>query len=297
VVVQQATAPNGDADKEKNDKDRKIQGKIADFTAWLFIVGVIQAAALWATIIWIRRQAKYMGEHAVHLKGLADYAESSAQTTTDNLIEIRRQADLMAKQTEKMERSVAASEKSAEAALAQIQMVKDKERARLEIELDEFVFDPNIKPFFLQSVNWRVTLHGPTQATILNERMVASIGEPEEDLLFDFGLYEMPLPNIITPLEQIIRGSCMISPTSATVENVGALTLNSLRDEKVVLYCVGQIVFKDVFGDVWELPFKRKLAYGLFWGGKMDAEGWSGKWVREGDNEERKQVSTQHSAP
>jgi hypothetical protein len=179
------------------------------------------------------------------------------------------------------------AQESAKAANDQIRMVKDKERARLEIDFDDFVFDPSIKLFFLQKVDWRVTLHGQTEATILKKRMVASIGEPEEDP-FDFGVYEMILPNILTPLERIARGNCMVSATAPILGAIGNFSLDSLRDQKGILYCTGQITFKDVFGDVWELPFKRKWDYSRFGGGKMDAEGWGGKWVQEGDNEERK---------
>ena len=46
---------------------------------------------------------------------------------------IRRQADLMERQTKILEDSVAAAQKTADAATAQIEMVKSKERAQLRI--------------------------------------------------------------------------------------------------------------------------------------------------------------------
>jgi hypothetical protein len=96
----------------------------------------------------------------------------------------------------------------------------------------------------------------------------------------------MTIRNVMTPSERIAYGSTLISPTSTTVDDVGAFDLDSLKDGKGIHYCAGHITFKDVFGDVWTLPFKRKWAYGRFGSDELDSEGWGGEWQQEGDNEE-----------
>jgi len=174
-----------------------------------------------------------------------------------------------------------------DAANSQIQFMKDKERARLEIEIDKFDYVPTAKPFFLQKVSWRVRLHGQSEATILKKHIIACIGEPNEHPMFNFGVYEMAIRNVMTPSERIAYGSTPISPTSTTVDDVGAFDLDSLKEKKGILYCAGYITFKDVFGDVWTLPFKRKWAYERFGSDELDSEGWGGEWQQEGDNEER----------
>ena len=53
-----------------------------------------------------------------------------------------------------------AAQKSADAANAQIQMMKDKERPRLSIELEPMKFRDEIPLLFLSLVEWKVRIYG-----------------------------------------------------------------------------------------------------------------------------------------
>lgn len=248
--------PTCDEACQQSRRNLEIQGNLEWFTGVLAVVGVLQILTMvWQA--WLLKQTR--GD--VHTQ--ANW--------------MKTQAGYMKDQTKILGKSVAAAQSSADAAKDQIQMVKDKERARLEIEIDEFIFKPNIKPFFLQKVNWRVRLHGQSEAFIIKKRMIACIGEPDEHPMFNFGVYEMAIRDVITPSERFAYGSCMISPTSATIDDVGGLDLNSLKEKKAILYCAGHITFKDVFGDTWTLPFKRRWAYELFGSNQIDAKGWGGE--------------------
>ena len=164
VVVQVETPITTNEDRDHHDDtDKEIArytAMLAIFTAALVVVGYLQY--------------RMMGEHKKGLEGL--------------LGAIKRQTDLMNRNNVITLTTARSAQESAKAANAQIQMVKDKERARLEIEIDDFVSNQSLTLFFLQSVNWRVRLNGQTEATILQNHLIAYIDEPEIDPLFGFGI-------------------------------------------------------------------------------------------------------------
>jgi hypothetical protein len=96
VIVRQETAPPDNANKEQDDENIRIQRKIAVFTAFLVLVGLIQAAILWFTIRAVNRQtatnqhierAWVMAELRVSpatslLTGTSTYQGTTTQTTS-----------------------------------------------------------------------------------------------------------------------------------------------------------------------------------------------------------------------
>jgi hypothetical protein len=124
-AVAKVEAPNVEPSRTDDYGDEAAK-KLALYTFWLMAftgllvgVGFLQAMALVL-------QARLLKQHAGHLENVATAADASSENIRKTLVEIQRQAEIMEKQAQ-------AAKVSAEAANAQIQMMKDKERARIEI--------------------------------------------------------------------------------------------------------------------------------------------------------------------
>lgn len=267
------------------------------------IVYVTVAYCLITLLMWrtIKRQVAIMDQQA---KDARTSAATAALTTEETLTAIQRQADSMETQAGHMEsqvrtlgESVAETRRSVNVAIEQLDMAKNKERARLEIEIEKFDYNPATKHLFVQKIHWRVRLHGPTEAFILTGRMIGCIGEPKREILQNHGR-QMEIRSVIDPSDRIVQGECFISPLSATGEDVGYFDLASIKERKGILWCMGAIVFKDVFGDAWLLRFKRKWAYEVFGSDEVDRECWGGEWVLEDESEnEERAVRVEPKAP
>jgi hypothetical protein len=191
--------------------------------------------------------------------------------------------------------TVAETRRSVNVAIGQLMMAKDKERARLEIEIDKFEYNTSTKHLFTQKIRWRIRLHGQSEAFIITSRIIGCIGEPDREVLQRSG-HQMGIRDVIAPYDRFAHGECFIAPLSASEEAVGDFDLDSLKERKGILWCMGLIVFKDVFGDFWLLRFKRKWAYDLFGSDEIDGDGWGGEWVREGEKGENEEQSVKVSA-
>jgi hypothetical protein len=272
--------------------------RLYDWGPWAFafllvIVGGLQVWLLRQTRDEIKRQANTMQEQAEDARASVAAAALVAQET---LAAIKRQADSMGTQAGHMENqarflgdSVAETRRSVNAAIEQLMMVKDKERARLEIDIEKFNYNTATKHFFTQKVRWQIRLHGQSEAFVITSRMIGCIGEPDQEVLQRSG-HQMGIRDVVAPYDRFAHGECFIAPLSVSGEDVGNFNLDSLKERKGILWCMGAIVFKDVFGDFWLLRFKRKWDYDLFGSDEIDGDGWGGEWIREGeegDNEER----------
>ena len=99
------------------------------------------------------------------------------------LIAIKRQGKYMKRQTDILEDSVTAAQTGANAAAAQIQMMKEKERARLSIEpLPLTAFSINTE---FQRIDFSITNFGSTFATQVRVISTCSLGRKREDCLAD----------------------------------------------------------------------------------------------------------------
>jgi hypothetical protein len=144
IVHPQPAAQTCDEACQQGRENLKIQGELALFTGLLVAVGVLQFAVAMLQVgamIWqarllkqtredIHTQAEWMKTQTEHIGRQADMAERQARL-------ISTQANQMEKQTEILRDSVTAAKESADAANAQIKMMKAKERARLTIEPPE----------------------------------------------------------------------------------------------------------------------------------------------------------------
>ncbi|MGO9316545.1 MAG: hypothetical protein ACLPXT_03415 [Terracidiphilus sp.] len=201
--------------------------------------------------------------------------------------EMLDQAKQMGKQTKILEDSVAAAKVSAEAASKQIQMIEDKERARIRVEFDDLDLTPNLEkgPYFdAYLVRYKLVLDGLTQAYVVDAHCFAGIWvEGEKPQTQDERLYwtGMMIPEVITPAIGVVKSFTAIQEEgfSATID-AGDERIRLVREGKFHVYCEGSIIYKDVFDGVWETKFQRKWNY--FIAASEAADRNRGRWQRCG---------------
>jgi hypothetical protein len=163
---------------------------------------------------------------------------------------IREQKAEMSIQTGVLKDSVAAAKDSAKAANDQIQMVKDKERARISVSVrdDEFEISP---AYSFDAIIITIANDGTTSA--FNVRAKGEVfGQPSEDL--------PPMrPFIPLKVPSVIRANG--DPTQAEVILVQDIDLSGVEDSPIpYFFHIGGIVeYDDVFGESHETTFRYRL--------------------------------------
>lgn len=235
-----------------SDEDLQIQMRIANFTAGLVVVGLIQAIALFLTIIWIRRQARFMGQHAVSLEELADAARSNSESAKATLASIQRQAELLQMQIEKMERSVSASEKSAEAARDNVELLIRKERAHIIVDVGKF------NPENLQPINYTVICYGPSPALDCHGHATGRVSE-SKDAIDDFSSFMpmMGIPEIMR--EGSIEAAAMLS--NANGLRLDANQLQKLNKGELFIHFRGDVEYRDIFQEKYKNSHRCSFYY------------------------------------
>lgn len=255
-----AATKQKEADTERETID--IQRKLEWFTGILALVGILQVG----TMIW----------QAWLLRG--------------TLEQIRVQAGHMGEQTGILKDSVAAAQTSADAAAAQIEMMKSKERAQFRIQFADLYLKPDYKyvEYGGYPVSFSVIMDGTTRAYILEENIVASIATGEERK-YRMG---MGLPRNFTPEMSPFRGITYIQTNEFPPKiEADEAKMRLVFDNKLFIEVQGSIYYRDLFGDHWSLTFRRFWKYNSFLTGDKNATG--GYWEYGGGPgaNEHKQVN------
>ena len=243
-----------DANCQIAQQNLAIALKVERFTGLLFVVGVAQALAMY----W---QGRLSGK---------------------TLREIHAQASHMGKQTAILEKSVAVAQASADAAMAQITTVKQKERAQLRVSFDPIdINDPSPDTGF--QIYFTVTIDGTTRARVFEDSIVAYI--PDEYGQKPIASEAMYLPTTITPEMGQIRNYARVLSIEGMFEpELDPRKFNAVRDNKLTLHVQGSIRYKDVFEDVWFYQFHSIWQnYSLHAGSGVPG----GVWYRTGGDDDR----------
>jgi len=181
------------------------------------------------------------------------------------------------RQIEILEKSVAAAEKSADAAKENIELYISKERARLRVDIKPLVLPPKPDPAY--TVDFAVSVCGPTAAFITENLCVAYV--------FPWAVVDNPELGeaIMLPIHTLPMA---ISANSPPLDCYAFLTLNS-REEQFFISEVkarrffagirGFIKYKDVFDREHETHFR------YVWKYSEHVEDY-GEWVKNGSPEE-----------
>jgi hypothetical protein len=241
-------APTCDETCQQGRRNLEIQGKLEWFTGVLAIVGVLQVG----TMVW----------QAWLLRG--------------TLGEIHTQAGHMERQTKILEDSVAAAQKSADAALAQVEAAKSVQRAQLRVEFVEpgWTVDYEAGGY---PVKFRIILDGTTRAYILDDSIIAYIGVKPRDRGAWMG---MGLPRNFTPEMSPFYGDTILRTVEALPQpETDASKVQLAEESKLTVFLNGQVRYRDIFGDEWILEIDR---YWKSWVSFGDEDTFGGNWYPVG---------------
>jgi hypothetical protein len=224
----------------------------------LCVVGGFAGWAAFKTLKAIKRQADLMEQQGKDARQSAADASLVAQRTLDTLTKqasvMEFQAGQMVNQTLSIQSSVSAAQASADAANSQIKLMKDKERARIQvkpIDFDTVYLDENKSNYMtIEFLNL-----GPTHA--LNVRA-------EGDGWFtvkDFDPQEFELTDLVLP--PVLRPN---SPETSWVplvfEGKAGEEVRNMK-AKIFIEMMGSVEYEDVFGESHKTTFHyRMFVYG-----------------------------------
>jgi hypothetical protein len=168
---------------------------------------------------------------------------------------------------------------SANAAVAQIEFVKNKERAQLSIEFDplNLVYDQEADGY---PVRFRVILDGTTRATILHESIAAYLADSPGTKRIAWE--PLGLPGTFRPESSPFPSVIFIQTDDDVTENErDRERIDLVRSRKLDVYVTGRVLYRDLFDDEWELGIDREWHQ---WGGWYGGEGQSsGTWAKAGN--------------
>ncbi len=180
-------------------------------------------------------------------------------------------------QTKATQDAAVAAKTSAETSLAQIQLIKDKERVRLFIDIEPWLLRDGLsRPLdnlVLYPIKWRVRIFGQTDALEVKAQIFACVGDPREYELFREGFGSIFLPSIIRPGDDEMSGEIHIYPQAANGESVCDYEMMAVRDKSITVYCAANLEFSDVFGEKWIVSFNKR------WVPYTTVKGWLQEFV------------------
>lgn len=241
------------------------------------IVYVTVAYSLITLLMWrtIKRQADIMDRQAREAK------ESSAQTfevlkeQTDNALISAKAATI----------SAIAADESAKASLAQIRMMKEKERGRLRLDFEDL--DLTRTPLInTVIVSFKICLDGSTQAYVLDSECFAGVFARDEIPGQRVWSPPMTIPPVVTPaMGQVNSFTLVHKGINVLATGLGEPTIRSIQDSASRICCEGYIRYRDVFGETWRFNFKKRWEY--FSEPLPENEAWQGgQWKNYGEPED-----------
>jgi len=225
-----STGTSSDIRNRHDDSDLEI--KLTWFVEALAVVAGLQFLVLLWQGYAIRKMLSGNTTHA--------YEMEHQSTVMDEQLKI------MAAQLTALKDTASAASASATAAKESIDLIVQKERARLRIEL---------APFYLNfgapsPANYAVQHQGSTDAFVLNSHAAIYVSDSREpDPSLGSGR-PMPIPSAITPQSPVVLAQDVLHP--CTEEEI-----ESVRQLKSFVHFTGFVRYKDVFDGEHETRFNR----------------------------------------
>ena len=181
----------------------------------------------------------------------------------------------ISEQTQQSRKAAQASAVSAKAALTQIELMVNKERAEIGFELEPFDPKGSVGTYMVEG---KAIIRGATRAVIEETEFAAWIGSEQPDE--NSGRLPMPLPFVMEPSVEPIHVSTPLSRGSSLVSK-----RDGIEDvySGANIYCVGFIRYRDIFRQRWEYRIRKRFVFrtyglSLIDTGELDA----GYWVNHG---------------
>jgi hypothetical protein len=181
------------------------------------------------------------------------------------------------------------AKENAEAALSQIRMTMEKERARIGVDLVDLKLDVVPDQHSAVEVGWSVTLYGQTDAFIHDSQCFAEVeGQNLPHHIRPAWGEMVGLPSVLSCDRRNVKGNVMGHPPRPYPFDYASLSDRLVSGDQVVI-CVGFVEYSDVFGGRWIFRFKRRWSFF----GKPDELGGliprsllRGEWAKCGSMEE-----------
>lgn len=178
---------------------------------------------------------------------------------------------------------------NAEAAFSQMRLIREKERARIGVDLDDLKLNVVPGPHTAIEVGWSATLYGQTDAFIYNSQCFAEVeGQNLPEHLKPAWGEMVGLPRVISCDRRNIKGIVLIHPPRPYPFDYAALSDRLVSGDQTVI-CVGFVEYSDVFGGKWIFRFKRRWKFfgpSKELGGILPRSLLSGEWARYGSQED-----------
>jgi hypothetical protein len=143
-----------------------------------------------------------------------------------------------------MERQTVATEEAAIAARKSVEIIINKERARIQLEVGVLTISPANDPIPINQVGFRVRCHGTTQANIVETRIWAQITDSKEP--YRGGAYTaMPIPSVLIPNSDGIGGTTHLSYSEQLAID-GVDIFNGVRRKQLFVHIYGRIEYQDI---------------------------------------------------
>jgi hypothetical protein len=188
------------------------------------------------------------------------------------------------KTLKKIDEQTEATKKSADAARDNIELLINKERARIQVDPGAIRIEDSTDQFEppTREMKYRVTCGGTTQATILDGRVWAEISVSTKPLYPESYAPMIGLPRVLAPTE---TGVELIQYLNGDETFFSVLLDEGLDDGKLFLNFWGRIKYQDIFSDeyVWVYTFS------YMWFAQGDGQG---HWIpseQESDNSETRE--------
>jgi hypothetical protein len=266
VVIDPPYPPTNEQPKTKDEGNQTPKGWVRFLQPDWVIVYVTIAYSAITLLLWftVRRQAK-------------DARESGAQNfkilkeQTDNLLISAKAATVMAM----------AADESSKAALAQIELVKAKERAQLRVDFAPFdlTYDGELEGY---PIRFNVVLDGITRAVIRRQSIVAYLADTWGTKRTSWE--PLGIPDTFTPEMSPLPRFTLIQPDEdiSLFAESDSERITLVRQRKLDVYVRGTVIYRDIFGDEWELGIDRIWHQ---WAAYGDARGDRGVWAPAGNGE------------
>jgi hypothetical protein len=181
------------------------------------------------------------------------------------------------------------AKENAEAAFSQIQIIREKERARIGVDLDDLKLDIVPGPHKAVQVGWSVTLYGQSDAFVHSSRCFAEVeGQNLPEFLIPAWGEMIGLPSVISCDCRKIKGIVLVHPPRPYPFDYAVLSDHLASGEQTAV-CVGFVEYSDVFGGRWVFRFRRRWK---FFGTPGELQGLyprsllSGEWAKYGTQED-----------
>ncbi|HEY2858738.1 MAG TPA: hypothetical protein VGJ21_10010 [Terracidiphilus sp.] len=286
----QPTTPSCDESCQQGRQNLQIQNRLALFTGGLVVAGFfqlvligVQAFFLWQTRSDVHTQAEWMKAQTGHMKRQVAVAEKQAKMLRFQTKVFMFQAKTMMRQTKILGDSVAAAKASAQAATDQIQMMKDKERARIAVDIRpidtlEFTVGNNHVPIRFNNFGFtpalKVMATGDARATIFQDTPLIKGSTPsmrnmrylKEPLFEPPALYfeSLEIPNVLLP-------GAPSDKTWAAFVFPDEWYDEILMRPRILIEVAGIVEYEDIFGDSHHTNFSYRMSINAF--GKISPEG------------------------